>query len=59
MPAKIIFQSQKNCCICARVQRQAARSSVMIKSFISERELAFTFAICCRSSVWLSVVCRL
>jgi len=27
------------------------------QDYFSERELMFTFAICCRPSVWLSVVC--
>jgi len=34
-----------------------SRGSMLKQDYFSERELMFTFAICCRPSVWLSVVC--
>ena len=37
------------------VSQRVAQRSVFTKNFTSERELVFTFAICCLSSVCLSV----
>ena len=48
--------TQQTLCVC-HLARPSACHSRHLDPVFSERELTFTFAICCRPSVCLSVVC--